>query len=157
MLKIFILLNIIFSAAVPSPQVLAEPVPLLNQGTINTFVAPLWDKGPGHRGIDLALAENFSLKAPFSGEVFFVGKVVNRKVVTLVSDSGLKVSFEPVCSELVEGERVVISQPVATRCAGDETYEAHCTSCVHFSIRNEYGYLNPLLFYNGVKPPRLQG
>ena len=101
MLKLFILLNIIFSAAAPSPEVLAEPVPLLNQSTIKTFVAPHWTKGPGHRGIDIALAENFSLKAPFSGEVYFVGKVVDRKVVTLVSDSGLKVSFERVCSERV--------------------------------------------------------
>ena len=157
MIKLFVLLSLIFRATAPSPEILAEPVPLLRQSTIHTYVAPLWERGAGHRGIDIALAENFELKSPFAGQVHFVGMVVDRKVMTLVSESGLKASFEPVCSALTQGEIVRKGQPIATRCHGEESYESHCTSCVHFSIRNEYGYLNPLLFYGGVTPPRLLG
>ena len=157
MIKLFLLLHIIFSSAAPSPELLAEPVPLLRPSTINPYVGPHWDKGPGHRGIDISLAENFELKAPFSGEVHFVGKVVDRKVITLISDSGLKASFEPVCSDLARGQRVIKHQPIATRCAADANYEVHCASCIHFSIRNEYGYLNPLLFYGELKAPTLLG
>lgn len=157
MIKLFVLLSLVFQATAPSPEILAEPVPLLRQSTIHTYVAPLWDRGAGHRGIDIALAKNFEVKSPFDGSVHFVGKVVDRKVITLISESGLKASFEPVCSSLTQGEAVSKGEPVATRCEGEASYEAHCTSCVHFSVRNEHGYLNPLLFYGALKTPRLLG
>jgi hypothetical protein len=40
-------------------------------------------------------------------------------------------------------------------CVPKTDYEMHCESCLHFSIRNRYGYLNPLLFYGGLEPPGL--
>jgi hypothetical protein len=95
--------------------------------------------------------------APFDGEVFFAGKVVNRKVITLISDTGLKASFEPVCAIHPKGSRVRMGQAIALLCVPESDYEMHCETCVHYSIRNEYGYLNPLLFYGMLRPAVLTG
>ena len=155
MIKLFVLLSLIFRATAPSPEILAEPVPLLRQSTIHTYVAPLWERGAGHRGIDIALPENFELKSPFAGQVHFVGKVVDRKVMTLVSESGLKASFEPVCGFQSLGTTVSKRQAIGVLCVPETDYEMHCESCLHVSLRNSYGYLNPLLFYGELRPPGL--
>lgn len=157
MFKLLALIAVLTSAFAPAPELIAKPVPYFDQSTINHFRAPLWQKGPGHRGIDIVVTEETEVSAPFNAKVHFVGKVVDRKVITLVSGSGLKASFEPVCSSLVQGQRVEQGEPVGSYCEPDETYEKHCVSCIHFSIRNDYGYLNPELFYGTLKVPRLLG
>lgn len=157
MFKLLALIVIVIKATAPAPESLATPVPYLSQNIQNQFQAPLWDKGPGHRGIDLSVAEGQQIASLFDGEVHFVGKVVNRKVLTLISKTGLKASFEPVCSLLEQNQSVLEGQQIATWCEGDETYLQHCEKCIHFSIRNEYGYLNPLLFYGLLVAPKLIG
>jgi hypothetical protein len=92
------------------------------------------------------------LYAPFTGEIHFVGKVVDRNVVTLKGASGLLASFEPVCSDLSKGKVIQKGQAFGFACQADDEYESHCEGCVHFSVRSEYGYLNPLLFVSKIKP-----
>ena len=157
MLKILALIAIFTSAIAPAPELIAKPVPYFDQSTINHFRAPLWQKGPGHRGLDIVVTEETQVVAPFDSGVQFVGKVVDRHVITLVSSSGLKASFEPVCSSLLQGQSVQQGEPVGNYCDPDESYEKHCVSCIHFSIRNQYGYLNPELFYGNLKAPGLLG
>ena len=155
MTKLLAILLILFTANAPSPEIIAKPVPFEHSNIQHHYRAPLWDKGPGHRGIDLALDSQSPIIAPFDGEVFFAGKVVNRQVITLISDTGLKASFEPVCALESKGSRVLKGQSIAVLCVPESDYEMHCESCVHFSIRNQYGYLNPLLFNGMLKPPVL--
>ena len=157
MFKLLALITLLASGFAPKPELLAKPVPFFDQSIINPYRAPLWEKGPGHRGIDLVVTEDAPITAPFDGRVFFVGKVVDRKVITLISDSGLKASFEPVCSNLVKNQRVFQGYELGFYCEPDPSYEKHCVTCIHFSIRNQHGYLNPELFYGLLKPPRLLG
>jgi hypothetical protein len=157
MTKLAALLIIIFTAQAPTPEVIAKPVPFDRTTIQEHYQAPLWQKGPGHRGVDLAIDPQSAIVAPFAGEVFFSGKVVNRQVITLLSDTGLKATFEPVCAIHAKGSRVAMGQKIAVLCEPETDYEMHCESCVHFSIRNEYGYLNPLLFFGMLKPAVLTG
>ena len=152
MTKLLAIFLILITASAPAPEIIAKPVPFDHINIQNHYQAPLWQKGTGHRGIDLALDSQSPIVAPFDGEVFFAGKVVNRQVITLISDTGLKASFEPVCAIHPKGSRVLKGQNIAVLCVPDSDYQMHCESCLHFSIRNEYGYLNPLLFYGMLKP-----
>ena len=157
MTKLIALLVLLFAAAAPTPEIIAKPVPFAPNQVENHFRAPLWEKGPGHRGIDIAINSSSPIVAPFDGSVFFSGEVVDRQVVTLISASGLKASFEPVCGLQPVGTKVSKRQTIGVLCAPETNYEMHCASCLHFSLRNTYGYLTPLLFYGGLKPPGLTG
>ena len=155
MTKLIALIAILFAAAAPAPEIIAKPVPFTQSQVENHFRAPLWEWGPGHRGIDIAIDSSSPIVAPFDGSVFYSGEVVDRQVLTLVSDSGLKASFEPVCGLQPVRARVSKSQTIGVLCVPETEYEMHCESCLHFSVRNNYGYLNPLLFYGELKPPVL--
>lgn len=155
MTKLLALVLIMFSATAPTPEIIAKPVPFNQDQVLDHFQAPLWQKGPGHRGIDLAMSSQSPIVAPFDGEVFFAGKVVNRQVITLVSNKGLKASFEPVCALHRKGARVAKGEAIGILCIPESDYEMPCDRCMHFSIRNQYGYLNPLLFYGMLRPPVL--
>ena len=155
MTKLLAIFLILITASAPAPEIIAKPVPFDHSHIQEQYRAPLWEQGHGHRGIDIALDGQSPIVAPFDGEVFFAGKVVNRQVITLISDTGLKASFEPACAINPTGSRVLKGQDIAVLCAPESDYEMHCKNCVHFSIRNEYGYLNPLLFYAMLKPPVL--
>ena len=156
MFKFIAVLLTFLSLQAPTPEIIAKPVPFVSSDVQTHFKAPLWNKGSGHRGIDLALEPYQAIASPFDGEVFFNGKVVDRQVVTLVSESGLKASFEPVCGTLAAGARIRQGQAIGFLCEGELSYQSHCLSCVHFSIRNSHGYLNPLLFYGLLTPPVLK-
>lgn len=155
MLKLISFLTVLFttiSQPVRSSEIWATPIPDFKERHFPNFVLPANRWGAGHRGIDLVVEKDQELTSPFEGEVHFVGKVVNRQILTLKSKSGLLASFEPFCSELSKGERVKINQPIGKQCEGDSSYEIHCEDCLHFSVRSEYGYLNPLLFVSGILP-----
>ena len=155
MTKLIALIALLFAAAAPAPEIIAKPVPFAPSHVENHFRAPLWEKGPGHRGIDIVINSSSPIVAPFDGSVFFSGEVVDRQVVTLISASGLKASFEPVCGLQPVGTKVSKRQTIGVLCVPETDYEMHCESCLHFSLRSTYGYLNPLLFYGGLKPPGL--
>lgn len=155
MFKLISVLVLIFSFQVPAPEIIAKPIPFTLDSVQSHFKAPLHRAGPGHRGIDLAVDQAGEIYSPFSGEVFFSDLVVNRPVVTVVSKTGLKASFEPVCGAVRKGEAIQKGDLIGHRCPGTEDYREHCPGCVHFSVRNDHGYLNPLLYFGMLQPPRL--
>lgn len=140
------------SQPVRSPEIWATPIPDFVDRHYSNFYLPAESWGKGHRGIDMKVETNETLYAPFAGEIHFVGKVVDRQVVTLKSASGLLASFEPVCSELSNSEEIEKGQAFGFACQADDEYKSHCDGCVHFSVRSEFGYLNPLLFVSKIKP-----
>ena len=134
------------------PEIWADPIPDLESRHSWDYQLPATEYGPGHRGIDLDMQENEQIRAPFDGVVSFVGKVVDRRLITLHSLTGYKASFEPICSELEQGDFVREQEVLGWACSADKSYAEHCPGCVHFSVRNEYGYLNPLLFIGQLWP-----
>jgi murein DD-endopeptidase MepM/ murein hydrolase activator NlpD len=95
--------------------------------------------------------------APADGKVHFVGEVVNRQLISLDHDQELLSAFEPVCSQLTEGDSVVSGQLIGEVCEGGASYDPHCqpSICVHFSVRKNGEYLSPLWFTGELKPSRL--
>jgi len=103
----------------------------------------------GHRGVDLkAASDGGPVASPESGTVSFVGVVVDRPVITVDHGNGLRSSFEPVRSSLAKGDAVAKGDVLGTLITG------HCgaTPCVHWGVRREDEYLNPLEFVMDLRP-----
>ena len=160
MIKVMLLLSLVFDFlvfATPSQEIWAEPIPHLVENLEQDYLAPVSEFGTGHRGIDFQLKPGQMVSSPASGSVHFVGKVVDRMVITIRTDSGKLSSFEPVCSKLKQGDRVLSGQPIGTWCAGDSGYQEHCERCVHASARDEFGYLSPLHMIGQKSPSVIIG
>ncbi|WP_234983474.1 M23 family metallopeptidase [Demequina sp. NBRC 110053] len=113
---------------------------------------PVRDWLPGHRGIDLHAAAGDTVVAPARGVVSFAGVVVDRAVLTITHDDGRLSSFEPVDALVEVGSRVAAGEPVGTVAPGS----AHCeTACVHWGVRQDGRYLDPLDLVEGFGPVRL--
>jgi murein DD-endopeptidase MepM/ murein hydrolase activator NlpD len=129
------------------------------------FHAPLTPYGAGHRGLDLAATDSEVLLAPTNGVVSFAGQVGGKPVVSFQTTDGLRVSFEPACTQLVAGASVSAGSLLGTVCAlgsqslagGALGYTSHCAPllCLHWGVRNQFGYLSPRLFWGGIQPSRL--
>nr|WP_243874863.1 peptidoglycan DD-metalloendopeptidase family protein [Arthrobacter woluwensis] len=104
----------------------------------------------GHRGVDLRASEGVgaAVLSPADGVVNFRGTVVDRPVITIDHGHGLKSSFEPVESDLKPGEVVHLGQRIGALRPG------HCavSVCVHWGMRQEGDYVDPLRFIQDLRP-----
>jgi murein DD-endopeptidase MepM/ murein hydrolase activator NlpD len=132
-------------APINDPQLVAE------------FRQPTSDWSAGHRGVDYLVSQDQQVLAAFEGTVTFAGEVVNRSIVTISHQNGIKSSVEPVCPSVSQGEHVKTGQAIGVVCRGI-TYTSHCgfDTCLHFSTRSENGYLSPLALIGGLSPSRLK-
>lgn len=135
----------------------AKPFSGENPKWDNDYVAPEASYGPGHRGVDLAIETKSPITAPISGWLAFSDEVVDRPVVTIRSTTGYLVTFEPACTELKPGDRVRAGTEIAWHCSPKREYRYHCQSCVHLSVRSEFGYLSPDYFLTQMPASRLLG
>lgn len=121
---------------------------------INPYFQPNSDYSAGHRGIDYRVTMGQPVLSPTDATVWFVGKVVDRSVVSLRTVSGDLLAFEPVCSSLQPGDRVGVGQEIAKVCEADDDYRQHCEQqlCLHFSLRTAEGYLSPIVRLGGFSP-----
>jgi len=108
------------------------------------FIAPPHPYAPGHRGIDLEASG--VVRAPADGTVAFAGEVAGRPIVTVDHGDGLVTTFEPVSSDLAPGTRIARGQPVGAPAPGGHT----AASEVHFGVRLDGEYINPLRLLGGV-------
>lgn len=84
-------------------------------------------------------AQSSTLRAPVSGQLRFVGEVVNRGVITIETRDGYLVSMEPVSTELATGSSVSAGQVIGRVDTG------HCqTRCLHVGLRSDGHYVSPL-------------
>jgi len=137
------------------PEIWATPIPDFDARHSWDYSLPATEYGAGHRGVDLYLEPGEEITSPFDAVVTFAGKVVDRNLITLQSLTGYKASFEVVCTHLSVGEFVLEGEVIGKACDGDLNYQIHCENCVHFSVRTEHGYLNPLLFLGSIWPSHL--
>jgi murein DD-endopeptidase MepM/ murein hydrolase activator NlpD len=106
------------------------------------FDGPAERWAPGHRGVDLATQPVRTVRAPGAGVVTFSGTVVDRGVVTITHDDGLRSSLEPVVPGVAAGQRVRSGQAVATVAS----VPGHCVpaTCLHWGLRRGETYLDPM-------------
>ncbi len=131
---------------------LAPPVQLIQQ-----FRQPSSDYSAGHRGVDYQVSFGQQVFAPADGLVWYVGRLVDRNIISLKHGSTLLTEYEPVCSTLSTGSVVAMGQVIGLVCDAAVTYRQHCTGvrCMHFSMRFEGRYLSPLALIGGLNPSRL--
>lgn len=110
------------------------------------YVAPAHEYGPGHRGIDLALPEGMPVRAPADGVVAFAGSVAGRGILTIDHGDGLVTTLEPVQSLLTAGSTVRRGEDVAALGTGGHAEAGR----LHFGVRLDGSYINPMLLLDGV-------
>ena len=145
-------LVLVLGAALPSPGSAARgwAWPLSPRpAVVGEWVPPAQRWAQGHRGVDLDAAPAATVRAPAAGTVSFVGFVVDRPVLTLDHGGGVRSSFEPVESALVAGDRVRRGQVVGVLRGRD-----HCgpRTCLHWGVRRDGEYVNPLQFVGALEP-----
>lgn len=160
LLQLWSFLVLALTWQVPSPSLGAEismNSPVVAAVMVNEYRQSETPYSAGHRGIDYEAKLGQGVFAPASGRVHFVGKVVNRQLISLAHDGRLLSAFEPVCSQLSEGELVASGQLIGEVCEGDASYGPHCDAiiCLHFSVRRNGEYLSPLWFTGELQPSRL--
>ena len=130
--------------------------PLAKPVLINQFLQPNSDYSAGHRGVDYLVKNGEEVFAPTDGKVRFSGRVVDRGVLTLEHGGSLLTSFEPVCGLKMVGDRVLRGEVIAKVC-DEPGYQNHCgvRACLHFALRQDTGYLSPLVTIGELSPSRL--
>lgn len=124
--------------------------PVIGNHTISRgYEAPSVFYGAGHRGIDLVAEVGQEVLAPADGTVHFVGKVVDRELISLDHDGTLS-TFEPVSSTLAEGEVVIRGQVIGTVSTSTNA-DYHCT-CLHMGARQGKDYFSPLALLASIAP-----
>lgn len=160
LLQLTSFLALALSWQLPAPSLGAEnemSSPLVGSEIIREYRQSETPYSAGHRGIDYEATLGQAVFAPADGQVHFVGKVVDRQLISLDHGQQLLSAFEPVCSQLTEGEFVDSGELIGEVCEGQASYEVHCEStiCLHFSVRKNGEYLSPLWFTGELMPSRL--
>ncbi|GAA1990832.1 M23 family metallopeptidase [Microbacterium pumilum] len=112
----------------------------------NPYRAPAHRFGPGHRGVDLRPLSGLQLLSPASGVVAFSGMVAGRGILTIDHGDGLVTTLEPIQSSLAPGTPVGAGDVVGELSLGGHTM----SGAVHFGVRLDGEYINPLLLLGGV-------
>lgn len=139
------------SVAAPAAAAAAAPMqaPVRPVVVLTPFSAPATRYGPGHRGVDLAAAVGAEVRAPAAGTVVFAGRLVDRGVVSVQHDDGLRTSVEPVSASVTVGQRVAAGDVVGTVAAG----HLRCApaACLHWGVRLDGVYLDPIALLTPVR------
>ncbi|MFD6166126.1 M23 family metallopeptidase [Oerskovia sp. NPDC060287] len=141
-------------ATAPAPASDAWVAPVVGEPVVlRPFLPPDQDWLAGHRGVDLGAAPGDAVVAPEAGVVTFAGTVVDRGVVVVLHDDGLRTSLEPVTGSVAPGTRVGRGEVVGTLEGGhgggggnEAAAAGHClpSSCLHWGVRRGEVYLDPL-------------
>ncbi|WP_170228575.1 M23 family metallopeptidase [Nesterenkonia populi] len=128
-----------------------EP-PLRSADIAREFAAPPAPWARGHRGLDLGAPAKAQIRSPADGVVSFSGTVVNRHVLSINHGNGYISSFEPIETDLNDGDPVSQEQPIGHLNTYDDGTH-HCDSpCLHWGVRHHGQYINPMLLLGPVEP-----
>ncbi|NHD17239.1 MULTISPECIES: M23 family metallopeptidase [Actinopolyspora] len=131
-------------ATAPPWLVLSPPLGTRTEVT-TPFHVPNSPYEAGHRGVDLLGREGQPVRAAAAGTVVHAGVVVDRPVVSVEHDNGLRTTYEPVSPQVVEGQAVRRGQLIGTLVAGHpDCARTPPHACLHWGLRNGAKYLDPL-------------
>ncbi|MEV7630957.1 peptidoglycan DD-metalloendopeptidase family protein [Microbacterium sp. NPDC089318] len=113
---------------------------------VEPFRAPAHEYGPGHRGMDVAVAEGAEVAAPAPGVVAFRGRVVDRPLITIDHGDGHVSTWEPVSSALSPGDLVLTGDPIGAVASGGHAVRG----TMHIGVRRDGAYINPMPLFGEV-------
>jgi len=120
--------------------------PVVGARITRPYQAPAHEYGAGHRGIDLRPSGDERVRAPRAGVVAFSGRIAGRGILTIDHGDGYVTTLEPIDSELQSGAHVDESEVVGTISSGGHADPG----TIHFGVRLDGVYVNPLLLLGGV-------
>lgn len=92
-----------------SPQQPVAVAPVAGEVT-RAFEQPQDAYGPGHRGVDLAVAHAEPVRSAMAGTVRFAGSVAGETWVTVTHADGIETTYGGIAPSVTAGERVAIGQ-----------------------------------------------
>jgi murein DD-endopeptidase MepM/ murein hydrolase activator NlpD len=129
----------------------AAPVASLH--VVRAFEAPATPFGPGHRGVDLAVAPRAAVRAAGAGVVTFAGSVAGRGVVVIAHADGVRTEYEPLQVSVSSGARLTRGQVIGY--VSGRHGDCAVSRCLHWGARRGDVYFDPLLLLHRVGPVRL--
>lgn len=113
------------------------------------FDPPLRRWLSGHRGVDLDAPAGTVVRAAGHGTVFFAGPVADRPVVSVQHADGLRTTYEPVVPLVAVDDDVRAGDPIGVLLAGHPGCAG--PACLHWGLRRDEHYLDPLLLVGGSR------
>lgn len=110
---------------------------------LRPFRAPRSDYGPGHRGLDLGVAEGTPVVAVESGVVTHAGDVAGRGTVTVAHAGGLSSTYEPLEPAVSAGSLVTVGDLLGTVRSRDGPGHCGARLCLHLGARRGESYFDP--------------
>ncbi len=101
----------------------------------------------GHRGVDLAAPVGTPVRTAGSGVVRFAGVLAGRGVVSVAHANGLRTTYEPLEVGVAKGDAVRRGAVLGTLAPGHPG--------LHWGLRRDDVYLDPLLLLGSPEPARL--
>ena len=120
------------------------PVPAME--IVTAFDPPRETWLAGHRGIDVRAVPDEPVRAPTAGTIRFRGSVAGTETMSITTESGHVVSFQPARSDASVGDRFAAGEQIGTVSTG-----AHCQeSCLHIGVwpkDSDRAYVDPAPFF----------
>ena len=133
---------------VPLPAQAATWSPPVDGPVVRRYEAPAGPFGPGHRGVDYAVAPGTVVRAAGAGVVVFAGAVAGGLHVVVAHTGGLRTGYSYLTGLAVkEGDRVGPGTVIG-RSGG--TGPGHAGGVLHFSLRDSHGYVDPLRLFGAA-------
>jgi murein DD-endopeptidase MepM/ murein hydrolase activator NlpD len=101
--------------------------------------------------VDLAAEAGAAVRAPADGTLFFAGLLAGRPVLSIDHGDGLISSFEPATARFRAGTVVKRGEVVATE--GPGTTHCQPAVCLHWGVRRNGRYIDPLTLLSGRPGP----
>lgn len=146
--------RIIFAAVIVSLAFVAVPAHAdgwtrpVNGRVTRPFDPPKTRYGPGHLGVDLAIAANEAVRAAGTGTVVFAGPVAHTLHVVIRHANGWRTSYSFLKAIRVhQGETVAAGEIVGW--AGGRG-EEHGGTVVHLGLRIGDEYVDPMQLFEAV-------
>ncbi|MGH2577565.1 MAG: murein hydrolase activator EnvC family protein [Acidimicrobiia bacterium] len=127
-------------------------VPPVDGPISRPFDPPARPWGPGHRGVDYRVPPGTSVRAAAGGVVAFAGGVAGGLHVAIDHEGGLRSSYSSLTRvDAARGQRVETGDTVGI---SGGTGPGHGPDLVHFGLRQDGRYVDPLAF--GAAPVRVR-
>jgi murein DD-endopeptidase MepM/ murein hydrolase activator NlpD len=141
---------VLIPAPVGAATVWSPPV---DGPVVRGFEPPRGKFGPGHRGVDYAVAPGTPVRAAGAGLVVFAGRVAGGLHVVVTHTGGLRTGYSYLTGLAVKKGDTVPRGAVVGFSGG--TGPAHEPGVLHFSLREGVGYTDPIRLFGGAGVVRL--
>ena len=113
--------------------------------------------GPGHRGVDLGAEPGEPVRASAVGVVVHAGAIAGTTWVSIDHADGLRTAYGPLAAlRVTAGQHVDTAEAIGTLASAGHGHEGRDRG-LHFSVRRDGDYLDPLGLLTSGGVPSLHG